>query len=46
MYNKMAINIYLSTTESKVQNKLVEQKQHHRYREHFDICQVGGELGQ
>ena len=32
----MAINTYLSATESKKQNKQAEQKQNHRYREHFD----------
>ena len=36
MNNKMAINTYLSTIESKKQNKQVEQKQTHRHREHFD----------
>ena len=41
MNNKMAINIYLSTTESKKQNKQ-EQKQTHRYKQHFDGCQMGG----
>ena len=30
MNNKMAINIYLSTIESKKQNKLAEQKQNQR----------------
>ena len=34
--NKMAINIYLWTFEFKKQNKQIEYKQHHRYREHFD----------
>ena len=36
----MAINTYLSTTESKKQNKQAEQKQNHRYRESFDSCQM------
>ena len=43
MKNKMAINMYLSTIESK--NKLSgqeEQKQNHGYRECFDGCQMGG----
>ena len=26
--------------ESKKQNKQVEQKQAHRYKEHFDVCQM------
>ena len=42
----MAINIYLSTIESK--NKLSQQEQRcysHRYGEHFDGCQMGGECG-
>ena len=41
MNDKMAINIYLSTIESKKQNKQqAEQKQNHRCREHFDGCQI------
>ena len=43
MNNIMAINTYLSTTESK--NKLStqeEQTQNHRYRECFDGCWLGG----
>ena len=32
----MAINAYLSTIDSKTQNKQAEQKQNHRYRERFD----------
>ena len=36
MNNKMAINTYLSTTESK-KNEHAEQKQTHRYREHFEL---------
>ena len=35
--NKMAINTYLSTMESINQNKQAEQKQNHRYREHFMV---------
>ena len=45
MNNKMAINTQLSTVESKIQNKQTEQKQNHRYRKHFDGCQMGGGLG-
>ena len=41
MNNKMAINTYLWTTEHKKQNKQAVQKQTHRYREHFDDCQMG-----
>ena len=47
MKNKMAINMYLSTIESK--NKLSEQeeqKQNHGYRECFDGCQMGGVYGE
>ena len=45
--NKMIINIYLSTTESKKNkiNKQAEQKLTRRYREYFDSCQMGGRLG-
>ena len=45
MNKKMVTNTYLSTNESKKQNKQAEQKQNHRYREHFDGCQIGGALG-
>ena len=46
MSNKIAINIYLSKVESKKQNKQqAQQKQAHRYREHFNGCQVEGWLG-
>ena len=38
----MAINTYLSIIKSKKQNKQAEQKQPHRYREHFDGGQMGG----
>ena len=31
--------------ESRKQDKQVEQKQTHRYREHFDGFQMGEELG-
>ena len=46
----MAINTYLSTIESKKKtnpkpNELIEQKQTHRYIEHFDGCQMGGRSG-
>ena len=42
----MSINTNLSTRTLK--NKLSsqdEQKQNHRYGEHFDGCQMGGECG-
>ena len=46
MNNKMAINTYLSTIESKNKlSKQEEQRQNHRYREHFDGCQIGGGCG-
>ena len=41
MNNKMAINTYISTIESK-KNRQAEQKQNPGYREHFDGCQMGG----
>ena len=41
MNSTMEKNPYLSTVESK-KNKINKQaKQNHRYREHFDICEVG-----
>ena len=43
MNNKIAINMYLSTVKSKKKNKQAEQKQNHRYKEHFYDCQMGGE---
>ena len=37
----MALNTYLSTPKSKNEiNKQAEQTQTHRYREHFDGCQM------
>ena len=43
MNNKMALNIYLSTIESKNKlSKQEEQRQNHGYRERFDGCQMGG----
>ena len=50
MNNKVTINTYLSTNELK-RNKIneeSEQKQTHRYREHFDGYQVGwiGRMGE
>ena len=44
MNNKMAINIYLSTIESKKLSQQ-EQRQNHGYGEHFDGCQMGVEYG-
>ena len=45
MKSKMAINIYLSTTES---NKLSkhEQRQKHGCGENFDGCQMRGGVGE
>ena len=45
MNNKMAINTYLSTIQSKKQNEHAKQKQTRRYREHVDSCQIGGVRG-
>ena len=46
MNNKMAINTYLSTTESKKLSKQEEWGQNHGYKEHFDCCQMGGGMGE
>ena len=40
MNNKMAINTYLSTTESKNKLSKQEQRQNHGYRVCFDGCQI------
>ena len=45
MNNKLAINTYLSTIESKKTNEHTEQKQTHRNREHFDDWQMRDGLG-
>ena len=46
MNNKMAINIYLSITESKKQTKQTRGTgQNHGYGEHFNGCQMGEECG-
>ena len=46
MNNKMTINTYLSTTESKNKlSKQEDQRQNQGYREHFDGCQMGGVCG-
>ena len=42
MNNKMAVNTYLSTIESKKLSKQEEQRQNHGYRESFDGCLMGG----
>ena len=45
----MAINTHRSTTQSKNKNKIneqAEQKQTHKYREHFDGCQAEGGLAE
>ena len=43
MNYKMTINMYVSIVVSKNQMKEhAEQKQTHRYREHFDGCQMEG----
>lgn len=42
--NKMAVILNLSTLESKKTNGQAEQKQTHKYREHFNGCQMGGGL--
>ena len=41
----MAKNTYLSPIDSKKLSKQEEQRQNHRYREHFDVCQMGGGEG-
>ena len=51
MNNKMATNTYfyqqlnLKKKKTKI-NEAAEQKQTHRYREHFDSCQMGEGLGE
>ena len=43
MINKMEINTYLSTVESKNQTKQTRRtRQNHGYRGCFDDCQMGG----
>ena len=47
MNHKLAINMNLSTIESKMQNKQISRTEKtNRYREHFDSCQMGGRLRQ
>ena len=38
----MAIYIYQQLNLNNKINEQAEQKQTHRYREHFDSCQTGG----
>ena len=48
MNNKMATNTYLSTNEStktNTENKQAEDKQMHRYREHFTVARWEGLWG-
>ena len=45
MNNKIALNTYLSTIDSKKQSKQAEQNRNLGYRECFDGCQVGGGRG-
>ena len=46
MNNKMTINTYLSTIESKSQTKQTSRTEtNHRYGEQFDGSQMGGEIG-
>ena len=40
---KVATNLRLSTTESKKINKQAEQEQNHRYGDHLEDHQLGGE---
>ena len=46
MNNEMAISTYLSTIESKKQNKQAEQKETHRYRVHFEDRKGVGRMGE
>ena len=46
MNNKMAINTYLSIFEYKKLNKQEEQRQNHGYRQHFDGCLMGRDVGE
>ena len=43
MNNKMAVNTYLSTTESK---KLSKQAEQNRQRDWFDGCQMARRFGE
>ena len=46
MNNKMTINTYLSTTESKNKlSKQEKQRQNHGHGEHFEGCQMGVGVG-
>ena len=46
MNNKMAINTYLSTIDSKSKlSKQEEQRKNHGYREYFDSCPMSGGCG-
>ena len=47
MTNKMVINTYLPTIESKNKlSKQEEQRQSHGYRTCFDGCPIGGGYGE
>ena len=47
MNNKMAINTYLSTTESEKQNKWTRRTEtDSQIQRTFDGCQMGGGLGE
>ena len=43
MNNKMAINTYISTTESEKQTKQNKYRGRSTEAEHFDDCQMGGQ---
>ena len=46
MNKKMAINnMFYQFNLKKKTNEEAEQKQTHRYKEHFDGCGMGGSLG-
>ena len=42
----MAIYIYQQLNLKNKINEQAEQKQNHRYREHFDGCQTRGQVGE
>ena len=39
------LNLKITKNKKNKINKQVEEKQNHRYREHFDGCQMGDRLG-
>ena len=42
MNNKMAISTYQQLNLNNKLSQQEEERQNHGYREHFDVCQMGG----